>query len=171
MADPFTIIGTIASIISLVEVSDKVIRRLDEYRKAGDELPPAFAHVSGQLPLLVDILKKSDQGVQSGDIDQDTRKALAPNLEGCRRQVDKLDEILTKLAPESKDRTFKRFGKGVRSLWKESDVREIDEQIQRYVSTLTLYCAWSSSNLDPRNRPSHTHVWCNGELNRLQMNI
>ncbi|KAI7519883.1 hypothetical protein KC331_g20488 [Hortaea werneckii] len=44
------------------------------------------------------------------------------------------------------------MAKGFRSLWKDSDVRKIDAEINFFVARLNFYCSWSSSKLDPRNR-------------------
>ncbi|KAI7198824.1 hypothetical protein KC316_g3850 [Hortaea werneckii] len=44
------------------------------------------------------------------------------------------------------------MAKGLRSLWKDSDVRKIDAEIDFFVARLNFYCSWSSSKLDPRNQ-------------------
>ncbi|KAI7519891.1 hypothetical protein KC331_g20486, partial [Hortaea werneckii] len=44
------------------------------------------------------------------------------------------------------------MAKGFRSLWKDSDVRKIDAEINFFVARLNFYCSWSSSKLDPRNQ-------------------
>ncbi|KAI6864836.1 Pfs, NACHT and ankyrin domain protein [Hortaea werneckii] len=44
------------------------------------------------------------------------------------------------------------MAKGLRSLWKDSDVRKIDAEIDFFLARLNFYCSWSSSKLDPRNQ-------------------
>lgn len=153
MAESLAIISVISNIISLVEFSDRVLTRLSAFAKAGHELPAAFASLSRQLPLLINVLETSKRSLQTGDSGEDGRKALAPLLEGCREEIGKLDKILAKLVPETGDSTRTKLGKAVRSLWKESEIEEISQNGQTYVSSLTFYCAWSSSNLNPLNSP------------------
>lgn len=152
MADPITAIGAIASVIQLIDFSAKVLARLNEYRSKGDELPKAFMHIYTQLPLLREVLERSRQGINSQSITPDEVKAIEPCLRGCQQQMKKLKDILSAILPEAQDKTVKKLTKGARSMWKESEVCKVDEEIKSYVSMLTFYCAWSSSKLDLRNR-------------------
>ncbi|GAB7358286.1 hypothetical protein MBLNU230_g2360t1 [Neophaeotheca triangularis] len=152
MADPITAIGAVASVVALIEFSAKIISRIKEYRSKGLELPSAFADIANQLPLLQTILEGLREGIKSQVIDSTDAKALETCLDGCRQQMQKLDELLSKMLPEARDKTLGKMAKSFRSIAKESDVRDIDEKINSYVGRLTFYCAWSSSRLNPRNR-------------------
>lgn len=154
MADPATAIGVIAGVIQLIDASAKILARLNEYRTKGDELPSAFMHIHSQLPLLREVLEKSREGINSRQISADEVKAIEPCLRGCQQQMRKLNDILSAILPEVQEKTVKRLTKGVRSIWKESEVRKLDKEIESYMTRLTFYCTWSSSKLDPRNRKS-----------------
>lgn len=160
MADPITAIGAIASVIQLIDFSAKAIARLYEYRAKGDELPSAFMHIYSQLPLLREVLEKSKEGINNQSISLNEVEAIEPCLHGCQQQMKKLKDILCDILPEAQDKTVKRLTKGVRSMWKESEVHKVDAEIKSYVNLLTFYCAWSSSKLDLRNRepPVRHHV-------------
>lgn len=152
MADPITIVGAVASVVQLIDFSTRVLVRLNEYRSNHKELPSAFAQTASQLPLLRQILEKTKDGMNDHSISPDEVRAIAPCLRGCQQQVEKLDGILSAILPDVQEGRVKKMAKGFQSLWKESDVRKIDAEIESYVNRLTFYCAWSSSKLDPRNR-------------------
>ncbi|KAK1047098.1 hypothetical protein LTR74_017830 [Friedmanniomyces endolithicus] len=152
MADPITIVGAIASVVQLIDFSTRVLIRLNEYQSNHKELPSAFAHIASQLPILREILEKSKDGMYHQSISPDEVQTIKPCLRGCQQQVEKLDGILSAILPDAREGRVKRMTKGFRSLWEESDIRKIDAEIESYVNRLTFYCAWSSSQLDPRNK-------------------
>ncbi|KAM0714156.1 hypothetical protein Q7P37_009890 [Cladosporium fusiforme] len=158
MADPITTIGAIASVIQLIDFSAKALARLYEYRPKGDELPSAFMHIYSQLHLLREVLERSREGINNQSISLNEAEAMEPCLHGCQQQMKKLKDILCDILPEAQDKTVKRLTKGVRSMWKESEVHKVDAEIKSYVNMLTFYCAWSSSKLDLRNQDTLTQV-------------
>lgn len=125
---------------------------MNEYRVKAGELPSAFAHIASQLPLLRQILEKTLECIQLQKISQDDVEAIKPCLQGCQQQIQKLDTLLLTMLPEAQERTARKMAKGLRSLWKDSDVRKIDAEIDFFLARLNFYCSWSSSKLDPRNR-------------------
>nr|OQO18690.1 hypothetical protein B0A51_14563 [Rachicladosporium sp. CCFEE 5018] len=151
MADPITIVGAVASIVQLIDFGTRVLVRLNEYRSKNEELPDAFVHISRQLPLLQQVLKNTKVGIDDHVISLEDVQAIKSCLVGCHDQMKKLDGILKNILPDAQEGTMKSITKGFRSLWKESDVRKIDKEIESYANILTFYCAWSSSKLDPRN--------------------
>ncbi|KAI7284250.1 hypothetical protein KC345_g2374 [Hortaea werneckii] len=152
MADPLTVVGAAASVVQLIDFTTKVLTRLNEYRVKAGELPSAFAHVASQLPLLRQILEKTQEGIQLQTISQEDVEAIKPCLQGCQQQMQKLDTLLLTILPEAQERAARTMAKGFRSLWKESDVRKIGAEIDFFVARLNVYCSWSSSKLDPRNQ-------------------
>ncbi|KAI7493390.1 hypothetical protein KC357_g1071 [Hortaea werneckii] len=152
MADPLTIVGATASVVQLIEFTAKVLTRLNEYRVQTGELPSAFAHVASQLPLLRQILEKTQEGIKLQNIGQEDIEVIQPCLQACQEQMQKLDTLLLTILPKAQERTARKMAKGIRSLWKDSDVRKIDAEIDFFVARLNFYCSWSSSKLDPRNQ-------------------
>ncbi|RMY68962.1 hypothetical protein D0864_11215 [Hortaea werneckii] len=152
MADPLTVVGAVASVVQLIHFTAKVSTRLNEYRVKAGELPSAFAHIASQLPLLRQILEKTQEGIELQIISQEDVEIIQPCLQGCQQQMQKLDTLWLTILPEAQERTARRVAKGFRSLWKDSDVRKIDAEIGFFVARLNFYCSWSSSRLDPRNR-------------------
>lgn len=144
MAEGFAIVGTIASVIQLVEVSTKVLGRLKEYVEKTDELPTAFANIDNRLPALCGALKALEESSQSHRVSDQGAAAILPTLQGCRIEVEKLQVLLSAMLANVHDSKARRLAKTFRSFWKESEVREIDAELGRYMITLTSYCTLSS---------------------------
>ncbi|OQO01379.1 hypothetical protein B0A48_12934 [Cryoendolithus antarcticus] len=151
MADPLSVVSAIASVIQLVDFSAKLFSRLNEYRSKSNELPASFTHIDRQLPILREILERSKLGIECESISDRGVKAIIPCLGGCGEKIEKLNDILAKIVPELQEIVIRKMVKGIRSVWKESEVRDIDGRIDGYVRTLSYYCAWLSSKLDSRN--------------------
>lgn len=158
MADPLFVIGVIANIIQLVDFSAGVLARVKEYRVKSSEIPAAFAHIATQLPLLREVLERSKEGIKSETISPAEVKAIAPCLEGCQQQLEKLQAVLATILPEAQHGKTKRLTKAFRGMWKESIVSKIDAEIESYVSRLTFYYAWSASKLDLSTRKSSVPI-------------
>lgn len=148
--DPITAVGLAASIIQLVDFGTRVIKRLVEYQGQCEDLPQAFVHLHTQLPLLLQIVEQTKQEVQAGKTDQNTRNALSSVVDGCKTQLDELDQLLLLIVPKAADSRATRVKKAVLSLRKQSDVEKIHGYISTYVSTLTFYFAWYSTR--PQSR-------------------
>lgn len=148
--DPITAVGLAASIIQLVDFGTRVVKRLVEYQEQCGDIPEAFRQLHTQLPLLAQILEQTQQEVRAGKTDQDTRNALSRVVDGCKSQLDQLDQLLLLLVPSPLDSRAMRVKKGVLSLRKQSDVEKIHGHIGTYVSTLTFYFAWYSTR--PQSR-------------------
>lgn len=117
MADPLTVVGAVASVVQLIHFTTKVLTRLDEYRVKAGELPSAFAHIASQLPLLRQILEKTQEGIKLQVISQEDVEIIEPCLQGCQQQMQKLDTLWLTILPEAQERTARRVAKGFRSLW------------------------------------------------------
>lgn len=108
MAEALAAVGTVASIITPVELGAKVIRRIDEFQSKVEEVPKAFQHTKAQLPFLLDILQITQDAIGTGIIKRETKHALLPVIAGCRTQIELLDAIIAKILPKSDDSWTKR---------------------------------------------------------------
>ncbi|KAI7345806.1 hypothetical protein KC354_g14537 [Hortaea werneckii] len=152
MADPLTVVGAAASVVQLIHFTTKLLTRLNDYRVIAGEFPSTFAHIASQLPLLQHILEETQEGIQLQNISQEDVNVIRPCLQGCQQQMQKLETLLLTILPEAQERKARKYAKGLRSLWKDSDVRKIAAEIDFFVTRLNFYCSWSSSKLDPRNQ-------------------
>lgn len=106
MAEALAIVGIVASITSLVDFGSKVYDRLKEYCDHLDEVPKAFRNIATELPLILDALHYVEtENMTAGKAPSEaTLAALRPVIDGCRTQVEGLDQILQKLRPLNDDR-------------------------------------------------------------------
>ena len=128
------VIGFTASIIQIVECGQRVLRRIQEYRKN-----TAFRDVELQLPLLMKDIESLETPEYRGIIDEATEKALIRVLEGCRRQIEALDQLIQQMTPRGTSAKLQRTLKGIKSIGKDTKLREILGILSEYKSTITLH--------------------------------
>jgi N-terminal domain on NACHT_NTPase and P-loop NTPases len=157
MAEAFAIVGLASAIVQFVDFSTKIIQRLDEFKSRVGEVPQTFRDLKIQLPLLRDTLKRAKAEAEVGLIDADTQRAVLDVVEGCRLQVQRLNEILIKTLPTPADSRWRLGMKAFSSVGQERDVREIIDRIQRYqISLIQHHTAPHSLTLPMRTKPLFT---------------
>ena len=149
MAEALAVVGIVASIIQLVDFSTAVLARLDDFQSNVGEIPKTFRHIKVELPLLQETLQKTRDKIEHGAIEDSTKAALLPAVEGCKIQIEALNGVLDEILPVEGDSRFKKSTKAVLSLRKDSKVESITKTLHRYIATLTFYHAAASSTLEP----------------------
>jgi hypothetical protein len=134
-AEFFAGIGIAASIIQIVDTCSKVIDRIQDFRR-----DTAFRDISSQLSLLMKDIEAINSPEYKNLLDSETEEALVRVLEGCRRQLVKLDQLIQGMTPARSSR-FGRAWKGIQSLGKDNKVQEISGILSGYKSTITLHLA------------------------------
>ena len=66
MAEAAAVIGLVASIASLIDLSAKVVSRLQEFTSKTSDIPESFRSLSIQLPLLTATLQQIQAQAQAG---------------------------------------------------------------------------------------------------------
>jgi hypothetical protein len=150
MAEALAVVGVVASIVQLVELSAKILRRLEEFQCSLGEVPKSFRHISVELPVLRNTLQQTKEAIDGGSIGQETKKALLPVLNGCTDQIGLLDIVMDETLPKVDDSRIQRGKKAVLSLRQDKKVESILKILRSYVGTLTFYYAAASSNLQPQ---------------------
>ena len=148
MAEAITVIGLASSIISFVDVSTKVLARLREFHSTAKEMPGVFQHVTIQLPLLIDTMKRIERGCTEDSFSADAQYALSHVVKGSLSQITMLDGLIKKIIPASTDSKLQRVRKAIASVRKEKDVAVILEHLEAYKSTLTLHFSQRSGAVD-----------------------
>ena len=149
MADPLTVVGIIASIVQLVDFSTKVLARLDDFQSNLGEIPKAFRHIKAELPVLQETLKQTKDKIDHGAIEESTKAALLPAVQGCKIQIEALDGLLAETLPVAGDSRLKKTTKALWSITQDSKVESITKTLRGYIVTLTFYHAAASSTLQP----------------------
>jgi hypothetical protein len=149
MADPLTVVGIIANIVQLVDFSTKVLARLNDFQSSFGEIPKAFRHIKAELPLLQETLNTTKDKIDHGAIKDSTKAALLPAVQGCKIQVETLDDLLAETLPLASDSRLKKTTKALWSIKQDGKVENIMKTLRGYIGTLTFYHAAMSSTLQP----------------------
>jgi hypothetical protein len=149
MADPLTVVGIVANIVQLVDFSTKVLARLNDFQSTLGEIPKAFRHIKAELPVLQETLKQTKDKIDHGAIEDSTKAALLPAVQGCKIQIEALDGLLAETLPVAGDSRFKKTTKALWSITQDSKVEIITKTLRGYIATLTFYHAAASSTLQP----------------------
>ena len=119
-------LGLAVNVLQLVESGIYVVRRLREFQSLlpKGEDPEPYRTIRVELPLLLDILKRTKDQAESGQLSEDTQHALLPVVLGCHEQIKQLEELLNDL-PVVTDSVWKRGVKGVGAVKNEKRFREV----------------------------------------------
>ncbi|KAI9759097.1 MAG: hypothetical protein M1840_003516 [Geoglossum simile] len=162
MAEALAVVGIVANIIQLVDFGSRVLKRLEEYQSKLGEIPEVFRHIKAELPVLLDALRQTKAAIDAGCMQDETKKALLPAVEGCGVQIKSLDDVIVKALPVSGDSWARRGRKALGSLRYDAKVEKITAVVRGYIQTLTYHAAASSTlrrSADralPRPTPSST---------------
>jgi uncharacterized protein YukE len=130
-----------ANVIQIVQACQQVYERLDEYAAVLDDLPETFVHTHTRMGVLFDALRKTDEAVKAGALDQSACNALLPTIRHCKAQGEKLNEILKKCELPKGASRARRTWKALASLRYDGQLEKIDRQIERYVQILTHHAS------------------------------
>jgi hypothetical protein len=132
------VVAAIASIIALVEFSQKVLVRASQLRAAEQDIGNTFQQINELLPPITHAVKRTKERIDNEEIDKETCIALLPIHRGVERTLEELNDILQKYTPEngaSKVEVLWKAGKGV---FQEKKVKGVLQRLHEYVGVLTL---------------------------------
>ncbi|KAK5115710.1 hypothetical protein LTR62_000799 [Meristemomyces frigidus] len=133
-------LGVAANILQLVGIGYQVVTRVKEFHDLlpKGEDPEPYRTVRLELPLLLDILKRTQEQADSGQLSNETQHSLLPVVLGCQQQIRELDDLLDSL-PSAKDTTWKRGVKAVVSVKNEKRFRKVVDGLKGYIQLLTYH--------------------------------
>lgn len=141
MAEALALISLVSSIAQFVDFSLRIVHRLKEFQSSLDEVPTAFLDVTIDLPLLVDTLERTKKQTEEGYFSNNTQEAIRSVVEGCRLQVERLNDILEETLPTKGDSFLKRQKRVFLSISQEKKVQQIITTFRNYIQTLTYHQA------------------------------
>jgi len=146
MAEAIAAVSLGASVLSFIDLAGRVTSRLKEFYDSSQDLPHAFRSISDRLPLLLEKIVEIKACCDNGTIDEKRARALKAPVDGCRRQIDALNTILTKSLPVKqdtpgikKDSRFRLTVKALRSIPKEKNVQKLQQILQEYELAILFY--------------------------------
>lgn len=139
MAEAAAIIGLVASIASLVELSVKVVSRLHSFTSKSSEVPESFCSLSTRLPLLTATLRHIQSQAEDGHFPDNITKALTDVVNNTSKQVSDIQISLSKVLLSDGASKLKRALKALKSLAKEDKIQRALEKIDRNNDILVLH--------------------------------
>ncbi|CAO2656907.1 Nn.00g057100.m01.CDS01 [Neocucurbitaria sp. VM-36] len=131
-------VSAVASITQLVELTVKVIMRLDEYRKNRKDVPKAFQHISRELPILQYTVRQLRGPLETDSIDPSTKDAILPAIAECLEIIQSLNLALEKLTPGVTDSWRRKQAKAIQSLYLDSDIEKDIKKVRQLVRDLVF---------------------------------
>ena len=139
MAEAIAAIGLLASVASLIDITSRSLSRLQEYRSADGQLPILYQDVADQLPLVLEVMQKLQDRLQNRSLDQHTSSAFSSALNGCNRQIFKIQKNIEKRAPATNESNLKRIRKAFGSAHDEKNLIESLRVLETYKTTIHMY--------------------------------
>ena len=144
-AEFIAVLGISASAIQVIQTCTKILSRIKEYRQH-----TPFNDLAIQLRLFT----KDIEDLKSQDcrryLNPDGEALLVQVLEGCRQQLEKLDDQILSLIPPANSSRFARTFRGIRSLRKDTKLHGLLGILSVYHSAITLHL--STHQLRTSNR-------------------
>jgi hypothetical protein len=131
-------VGLAVSIITIVEVSAKVLARLYEYHSGSQRMPRAFQDIKTRLPVIRNIMEQIRKECEGGLLTAIAQNELSHLVENCLEQVTRLEELIEKIVPISTDSPQQRLRKMMTYIRKGKDVAAIEKNLRKCEGTLIL---------------------------------
>ena len=139
MAEAAAVVGLVASIASLVDLSAKVISRLRDFTSKSSDVPESFRSLSTRLPLLTTTLQNILSQAEAGRLPEDVTKNLKAVVDDTVEQISAVQKYLTKVLPSCGDSKLGRTLKALKSLAKNDKLQQLLQKIYQNVDFLTLH--------------------------------
>ena len=139
MAEAAAVVGLVASIASLVELSGKVVSRLHDFTSKTAEVPESFHSLSTRLPLLTATLQHIQSRAEARRFPDNVIAALKEVINDTYRQVSDVQKSLSKVLPSDSTSKLERALKALKSLAKEEKVQQALEKIHKNNDILVLH--------------------------------
>ena len=132
-------LGVVSSIITCIEMSLKVVDRLEYYLSRTKQPPQVFRTLYDQLPLLIQTFEEIKTACENEKISTERQKSLIKTVQGCVRLTTELEAHLEECLPLPNDSFLMKGKKALKSITVEKNIAEIQRILETYKSTLTLY--------------------------------
>ena len=139
MTKAAAIVGLVASIGTLVDLSASIVSRLHDFTSKASDIPDSFRSLSIRLPLLSVTLKHIRNQAEAGRFPNDVARALNAVIESISTQVSFLQTCLFSIIPPDGAPKLIRVSKALKSMVKEDKVRQALEQIHKSIEVLVLH--------------------------------
>ncbi|KAL8993511.1 MAG: hypothetical protein Q9188_007312 [Gyalolechia gomerana] len=150
MAEGIAIVGLVASIVTLVDLSAKVLSRQHDFASNFSDVPQSFRSLWTQLPLLTATLEHIQSQAQTHQLPDDVTRALKAVVDSTSEQVSIVQTYLSQVLPCDDASKLERTLKALKSLAKEDNIQEAVEKIHKSNDLLILH--QTTRHVDTGNR-------------------
>jgi hypothetical protein len=126
-----------ANIIAVVDLTAKVIERLNDFRNSINGIPRTLQTISNELPALNLVLGKIRRASDEGRIPEDSRDALKPLMTDFAEHIQAILDIIEKMRPKDNSRMARNL-KAVGSFRYDGQIQYHESVIRKYAQTLSL---------------------------------
>ena len=146
MAEALAIMGLVSSIVQLIDFGSRVVDRLNEFSFDVHDLPKTFQTIIVQLPLLIDVLNRTQRQADAGHVSDATAITRKPLIDACLNEIRALQTILDKTLPPQKSSSWQRRLLALKSLTHDKDVNRSIQKLESHIRLLTLDQSTSNSD-------------------------
>jgi N-terminal domain on NACHT_NTPase and P-loop NTPases/NB-ARC domain len=131
MAEAAAAIGLVASIVQLIEVSAKIVTRVNEFASATTEVPKSFLALKDRVALLTITLQEVQRQVSGGLMSDAAAKVLEPIVKRSLTNTRELIRLIEKAVPNATSSRFGKLARALKSLAYDSKVQKIMTQLEK----------------------------------------
>lgn len=135
MAD---IAGLISSILTFIEVGQRIVSRLQDFGRHIQDVPKTFRAIAVETPLLIETLGRIERQASAGLLDGRYADALRNLIAECLTQLNRLDVIFEKILPSKEAPNWQKFRQALKSLTYDKEIERIVNELERHVQLLTF---------------------------------
>ena len=138
MAEVLAVTGSVAAILQLAEYSKRFLKFLKEYQEKSRNLPLSFQIILSQHHLLIRNLEILEARAQRNLIDNDSIPHIQILFDACRKEIDCLEDVLTKITASGTSSRARSFIKAASAMHYEKDIQRSAAQFKECFSALLL---------------------------------
>ncbi|KAF7511844.1 hypothetical protein GJ744_003077 [Endocarpon pusillum] len=138
MAETIAFVGLAAAIVQFVDFSAKIIKRLDEFVAATDNIPECFRDIKAQLPLIVNTLHSIRVQAESQHLSEVAANALKAVVDRSVEEAHTLIVILDKALPKGPSSTFQVRLQALKSLACDKKVQKSVDRLLQHIQVLNF---------------------------------
>ena len=147
MAEAIAAVGFAGALVQLTEFSYEILKRMVQIRsRIGPAYAKPFREIENQLPLLLSIVERIRPQITARNVSEADEIALKKTIDGCHDQARRLDALLDDVFPARDAPRLVQLWKAMTSVRKERRFLLIEQALEHYKSTLTLYLALESQS-------------------------
>lgn len=102
-------LSIVANVIAVIDITTKVLERLDDFRNTVNGIPRALQAIANELPTLDLTLNKISEAITDGRIPDDSQNALQPLITDFGKQIQAILDIIEKVQPKDPSRMTRNF--------------------------------------------------------------